>query len=229
MTKEQVRARIEEVGVVPAVRTSSADDARFVVDAVAGGGIPIVEITTEVPGALDVIADLVRHAPNLIVGAGTVLDLESARRCVDAGAMFLTSPGLDLQMVQFARKNEVVVLPGALTPTEVLTAWQANADFVKVFPCAWIGADAYIHALKAPLPNARLIAAGGVNQQTAARYILAGAAAIGVGTELIPRSAIQHRQTNRLHELAHRFATIVSTARSQLVAGNHGAIARKAP
>lgn len=229
MTKDDVRARIEEVGVIPAVRTSSAEDARFAVDAVSSGGIPIVEITMEVPGALDVIADLVRHVPGLIVGAGTVLDLETARRCVDAGAKFLTSPGLDLQIVEFAMKNEIVVLPGALTPTEVLRAWQAGSDFVKVFPCAWVGADAYIRALKTPLPKARLIAAGGVNQQTAASYILAGASAIGVGAELIPRAAIQRRQTERLHELAHRFAKIVSTARGQMIAPGHGAVGRKAP
>jgi 2-dehydro-3-deoxyphosphogluconate aldolase/(4S)-4-hydroxy-2-oxoglutarate aldolase len=222
MTKEHVRARIEEVGVIPAVRTSSADDARFAIEAVSSGGIPIVEITMEVPGALEVIADLVRHTPDLIVGAGTVLDLETARRSVDAGATFLTSPGLDRQIVDFALKSGIVVLPGALTPTEVITAWQAGADFVKVFPCAWVGADAYIRALKAPLPKARLIAAGGVNQQTAASYILAGASAVGVGTELIPRAAIQRRQADRLRELAHRFANIVATARGRMVTPGQG-------
>src|SRR5580704_17371370 len=132
MTNVEVRDRLEEIGVIPAVRTSSAEDARFVVEAVSSGGIPIVEITMEVPHALDVITELVRHSQDLIVGAGTVLDLDTARQCVDAGAKFLTSPGLDLQIVDFARKSEVVVLPGALTPTEVLSAWRAGADFVKV-------------------------------------------------------------------------------------------------
>jgi 2-dehydro-3-deoxyphosphogluconate aldolase/(4S)-4-hydroxy-2-oxoglutarate aldolase len=218
VTNVEVRDRLEAIGVIPAVRTSSAEDARFAVEAVSGGGIPIVEITMEVPNALDVIADLVRHTPDLIVGAGTVLSLDMARRCVDAGATFLTSPGLDLQIVEFALKNGTLAIPGALTPTEVLTAWRAGADFVKVFPCAWIGADAYIRALKMPLPDARLIAAGGVNQQTAASYIIAGASAIGVGTELIPKAAIQRRQASRLHELAHRFAGIVQLARAQMAA-----------
>jgi 2-dehydro-3-deoxyphosphogluconate aldolase/(4S)-4-hydroxy-2-oxoglutarate aldolase len=229
MTREEVLARIEAVGVIPAIRTASADDARFAIEAVSSGGIPIVEITMEVPGALDVITDLVRHAPGLIVGAGTVLDLDTARRCADAGATFLTSPGLDLQIVDFAHKNGIVMLPGALTPTEVIMAWRAGSDFVKVFPCAWVGADAYIRALKAPLPTARLIAAGGVNQQTAASYILAGASAIGVGTELIPRAAIQRRQASRLHELAHRFVNIVATARGQMREPHHDSAARKAP
>jgi 2-dehydro-3-deoxyphosphogluconate aldolase/(4S)-4-hydroxy-2-oxoglutarate aldolase len=165
----------------------------------------------------------------MIVGAGTVLDVEAARRCVDAGAQFLTSPGLDLQMVEFALKNEIVVLPGALTPTEVITAWRAGSDFVKVFPCAWIGADAYIRALKTPLPKARLIAADGVTQQTAASYILAGASAVGVGRELVPRGAVERRQAERLHELAHRFANIVATARSGIVMPGHSSAARETP
>ena len=218
MKKEEVEARIEEIGIVPAVRLSSAEDARFATEAISHGGIPIVEITLTVPGAIEVISDLARNSPGLIVGAGTVFDTETARRCLDAGAAFLTSPGLDLAIVEFARKENVVVLAGALTPTEVTTAWKAGSDFVKIFPCSQVGGDTYIKALKRPFPQVRLIAAGGVNQQTAANFILAGASAIGVGGELIPKDAIQLRQAERIHELARRFVRFVNSARVRVAA-----------
>jgi 2-dehydro-3-deoxyphosphogluconate aldolase/(4S)-4-hydroxy-2-oxoglutarate aldolase len=218
MKKEEVQARIEEIGIVPAVRLSSAEDARFATEAIAHGGIPIVEITMTVPGAIEVISDLTRNSPELIVGAGTLFDTETARRCLDAGATFLTSPGLDLAIVEFARKENVVVLAGALTPTEVTTAWKAGSDFVKIFPCSQVGGDTYIKALKRPFPQVRLIAAGGVNQQTAANFILAGASAIGVGGELIPKDAIQLRQAERIHELARRFVRFVNSARVRVAA-----------
>jgi 2-dehydro-3-deoxyphosphogluconate aldolase/(4S)-4-hydroxy-2-oxoglutarate aldolase len=218
MKKEEVEARIEEIGIVPAVRLSSAEDARFATEAISHGGIPIVEITLTVPGAIEVISDLARNSPGLIVGAGTVFDTETARRCLDAGATFLTSPGLDLAIVEFARKENVVVLAGALTPTEVTTAWKAGSDFVKIFPCSQVGGDTYIKALKRPFPQVRLIAAGGVNQQTAANFILAGASAIGVGGELIPKDAIQLRQAERIHELARRFVRFVNSARVRVAA-----------
>jgi len=218
MNKEEVQARIEEIGIVPAVRLSSAEDARFATEAVSDGGIPIVEITMTVPGAIDVISDLARNSPELIVGAGTLFDIETARRCLNAGATFLTSPGLDVAIVEFARKENVVVLAGALTPTEVTTAWKAGADYVKVFPCAQIGGDSYIKALKRPFPQVRLIAAGGVNQRTAANFILAGASAIGVGGELIPKDAIHLRQAERIHELARRFVSFVNSARARMAA-----------
>jgi len=218
MNKEEVQARIEEIGIVPAVRLSSAEDARFATEAVSDGGIPIVEITMTVPGAIDVISDLARNSPELIVGAGTLFDIETARRCLNAGATFLTSPGLDVAIVEFARKENIVVLAGALTPTEVTTAWKAGADYVKVFPCAQIGGDSYIKALKRPFPQVRLIAAGGVNQRTAANFILAGASAIGVGGELIPKDAIHLRQAERIHELARRFVSFVNSARARMAA-----------
>jgi 2-dehydro-3-deoxyphosphogluconate aldolase/(4S)-4-hydroxy-2-oxoglutarate aldolase len=218
MKKEEVQARLEEIGIIPAVRLSSAEDARFATEAVSHGGIPIVEITMTVPGAIDVISDLARNSPELIVGAGTLFDAETARRCLDAGAKFLTSPGLDLGIVEFARKENVVVLAGALTPTEVTTAWKAGSDFVKVFPCSQVGGDTYIKALKRPFPQVRLIAAGGVNQRTAANFILAGASAIGVGGELIPKDAIQLRQAERIHELARRFVGFVNSARARMAA-----------
>jgi 2-dehydro-3-deoxyphosphogluconate aldolase / (4S)-4-hydroxy-2-oxoglutarate aldolase len=216
MKKEQVRARIEEVGIIPAVRLGSADEAMFAAEAVSRGGIPIVEITMTVPGALDVISHLVKRAPNMIVGAGDVFDSDVARDCIDAGAMFLTSPGFDHRIVEFALGASVVVLPGALTPTEVTRAWKSGADFVKVFPCALVGGENYIRALKAPFPTLPLIAAGGVNQQNAASFILAGASALGIGGELIPKEAIRLRQADRIFTLAHRFVKFVQTARSHM-------------
>lgn len=215
MKKNEVRARIEEIGIIPGVRVSSAADARFAAEAVNRAGIPIAEITMTVPGAIGVITGLARSFPEMIVGAGTVLDTETAKRCLDAGAKFITSPGLVLEVVEFATKNEVVVFPGALTPTEIITAWKAGADLVKIFPCGQVGGDSYIRALKAPLPQVPLIASGGVNQQTALNFILAGAAALGIGGELIPRESVQQRQEDRILELARRFRKLVKEARSR--------------
>ena len=216
MTKKEVCKFITEIGIIPAIRVSSGDDAHFAAESVARGGIPIVEITLTVPGAVELIAHLVRYHPKIMVGAGTLLDTETARRCVDAGASFLTAPGFDSRIVEFAAKENVAILPGALTPTEVVAAWQAGSDFVKVFPCAQVGGDKYIKALNAALPQIPLIAAGGVNQQTAAGFILAGATAIGVGTELIPTEAIERRQAERIRELALRFTGFVKDARGRV-------------
>src|SRR5712692_11447249 len=215
LERNEVCAKIEEIGIVPAVRTSSREDALFAAEVVASGGIPIVEITMTVPGAIEVISHLVQNLPHVIVGAGTVLDLETARLCVDAGVRFLTCPGLDLDIVKFAKQRNLTMMAGALTPTEIVTAWKAGSDFVKVFPCAQVGGDSYIRALKGPLPQVPLIAAGGVNQQTAGNFILAGAVALGIGRELIPKEALQQRQEGRIRELARRFLNFVKTARSQ--------------
>jgi 2-dehydro-3-deoxyphosphogluconate aldolase/(4S)-4-hydroxy-2-oxoglutarate aldolase len=216
LKKEEVRSRIEDIGIVPAVRFHTAEDARFATEAVSHGGIPIVEITMSVPGAIELIADLARNMPEVIVGAGTLFDKETASKCLDAGAQFLTSPGFDLQIVEFAVKKDVVVLAGALTPTEVTMAWKAGADFVKVFPCAQVGNDSYIKALKGPFRHVPLIAAGGVNQQTAGNFILAGASAIGVGVQLVPQEAIALRQEDRIQELARRFLSFVKKARARM-------------
>ena len=212
----QVCALIKEIGIIPAIRVSSSEDAHFAAEAVMNGGIPIVEITMTVPGAVELISHLVHYHPKLVVGAGTVLDTKTARLCVDAGASFLTAPGFDIRIVEFAAKENLAVLPGALTPTEVVTAWQAGSDFVKVFPCAPVGGEKYIKALNTALPQIPLIAAGGVNQQTAGNFILAGATAIGVGTELIPTEAIERRQSKRIRELALRFTRFVKDARCQI-------------
>lgn len=216
MNREEVRSRIEEIGIIPAVRVSSAEDALFAAEAVSRGGIPIVEVTLTVPEAHKVISHLVQNAPDVIVGAGGVNDVETARSCLDAGAGFLTSDGFDAEIVGFAVEENAVVIPGTLTPSEVVKAWKMGPDFVKVVPCAQVGGESYIRALKTMFPNVPLIAAGGVNQQTASGFILAGAVALGIGAELIPREAIRRRQPDRIAELARRFTGFVSSARSQL-------------
>jgi len=218
MKREEVRARIEEIGIVAGVRVAGAELALFAAESVYEAGIPIVEITMTVPGAVDVISQLTRMYPEFIVGAGTVLDAETAQRCLDAGASFVTSPGLVPEVLEFTLKHNVVAIPGALTPSELIAAWKAGADFVKIFPCAPVGGDAYIRSLKVPLPQIPLIASGGVNQVTARDFILAGASALGIRSELTPREALQTRQKQWIHELARRFTTIVREARSQMSA-----------
>ena len=227
MNKSEVCALIKDIGVVPGIRVCSAEDAHFAAESVSHGGVPIVEITMTVEGAIDLISHLVRFHPKMLVGAGTIMDTEMARKCVDAGAAFLTSPGLDLAIIDFAAKKDVAILGGALTPTEVVTAWRAGSDFVKVFPCAQVGGDSYIKALRGPFPQIPLIAAGGVNQQTAANFILAGATAIGVGSELIPTEAIERRQAARIRELAQRFVGFVKDGRARLEARKPKRVVKK--
>jgi 2-dehydro-3-deoxyphosphogluconate aldolase / (4S)-4-hydroxy-2-oxoglutarate aldolase len=228
MEKNEVCNLIKDIGIIPAIRVSTVEDAHFATDAVCHGGIPIVEITMTVPGAVGLIAHLARYHHKVLIGAGTVLDTDTARQCVDAGARFLTSPGFELELVEFAAKENLAVLPGALTPTEVIRAWKAGSDFIKVFPCAQVGGERYIKALKTALPQVPLIAAGGVNQQTAVDFILSGACALGVGTELIPSEAIERRQSKRIKELALRFTGFVKEARDQIEAGKRSAAAQKA-
>jgi 2-dehydro-3-deoxyphosphogluconate aldolase/(4S)-4-hydroxy-2-oxoglutarate aldolase len=148
-----------------------------------------------------------------VVGAGTVLDVETAKRCLDAGARFITSTGLVRDVVEYTLKNDLVAIPGALTPSEVIAAWKAGGDFVKIYPCAQVGGDQYIRALKVPLPQIPLIASGGVNQLTAANFIFAGASSIGIGSELMPRKALSTRQDQWIHELARRYLEAVRSAR----------------
>jgi 2-dehydro-3-deoxyphosphogluconate aldolase/(4S)-4-hydroxy-2-oxoglutarate aldolase len=214
MNRNEVRETIQKIGILPSVRVSSRDLATFAAETVYAAGIPIVEITMTTPGALEVIDDLSKRYADLAVGAGTVLDEETARRCVEAGARFLTSPGFVQEVVGLAKRMDVVVLPGALTPTEIIAAWKAGADFVKIFPTGHVGGVQYVRALKVPLPQIPLIATGGVNQLTASDFILAGATAVGVGGELLPREALHLRQADRIHELAGRFLAMVRYARS---------------
>lgn len=227
MNRKEVCALIKDIGIIPAIRTSSAQDAHFAAEAVMRGGIPIVEITMTVPGCIEVISHLVRFHPQMLVGAGTVLNAEMAQQCVNAGVSFLTAPGFKPAVVEFAAKQQIAVLPGALTPTEVVAAWEAGSDFVKVFPCSQVGGEGYIKALKTALPEIPLIAAGGVNQQTAVNFILAGASAIGVGSELIPPEAIERRQAERIRELALRFTEFVKEARDRIAAGKKRVSSKK--
>jgi 2-dehydro-3-deoxyphosphogluconate aldolase/(4S)-4-hydroxy-2-oxoglutarate aldolase len=216
MNQETVRARIEEIGIIPAIRLSTAEDALFAVDAVSESGIPIAEITMTTPGAVELISRLARDRPELIIGGGTIVDLRMAQRCLDAGAKFLTSPGLDMHVVEFAVKHNVVVFPGAMTPSEIMAAGKAGADFVKVFPCSLLGGPICIKALKSPFPDIRLIAAGGVTQTNTADFILAGAAAVGIGRDLVNPEAIQRRERSWISELTRRFLQLVTDARRQL-------------
>jgi 2-dehydro-3-deoxyphosphogluconate aldolase / (4S)-4-hydroxy-2-oxoglutarate aldolase len=216
MTRKEVSARIVEAGIMPSVRVESADIALFAAETVYEAGIPIVEITDTVPNAANVISQLTKNYPDFIVGAGTVLDIETVRRFVDAGARFITSPGLIPDVMEFTLKSDLVAIPGALTPSEVIAAWRTGADFVKIFPCAQVGGDQYIRALKIPMPQIPLIASGGVNQLTAANFIFAGASALGIGSELMPRKALFTRQENWIHELARRFIETIRNARSHM-------------
>lgn len=214
MTREEVKTRIEQIGIFSGVRVKSADHAIYAAETLFQAGIPVAEITMTVPDAVGVIRKLAQGFPELIVGAGTVLDRDTAERCLDAGARFLTSTGLVAEVIESALARNVVAIPGALTPTEVIAAWKAGADFVKIYPTAPVGGDMYIRSLKVPLPQVKLIAAGGINQQNAIRFISAGASALGVGIELLPRDAIQRRQDHRIHELARRFLGFVAEARA---------------
>jgi 2-dehydro-3-deoxyphosphogluconate aldolase/(4S)-4-hydroxy-2-oxoglutarate aldolase len=220
MNRQEVCARIQEVGIMPSVRVAEAELALFAAETVYEAGIPVVEITMTVPNAVEVIAQLTQNYPAFIVGAGTVLDAETAERCVDAGAQFITSPGLVPDVLEYSLDKNVVAIPGALTPSEVIAAWKAGADFVKIFPCAQLGGDQYIRALKVPLPQIPLIASGGVNQLTAANFIFAGAASIGIGSELMPRKALLTRQDQWIRELARRFIEAVRNARIHLAGGD---------
>jgi 2-dehydro-3-deoxyphosphogluconate aldolase/(4S)-4-hydroxy-2-oxoglutarate aldolase len=166
-----------------------------------------------VPNAIEVIGQLTQNFPAFVVGAGTVLDTETAEHCLAAGARFITSPGFVPEVLEYTLANNAVAIPGALTPSEVIAAWKAGADFVKIFPCAQVGGDQYIRALKVPLPQIPLIASGGVNQLTAANFIFAGASSIGIGSELMPRKALSTRQDQWIRELARRYLEAVRSAR----------------
>jgi 2-dehydro-3-deoxyphosphogluconate aldolase/(4S)-4-hydroxy-2-oxoglutarate aldolase len=221
MDKQKVRDRIVEIGVVPVVRASSAGEARMAAAAVCEGGISIAEITMTVPGAVEVIRELTRSGPgDVLVGAGTVLNVEAAKRCLDAGAEFLVSPGLNLEVIQLAAKEGKLMMAGALTPTEVIMAWEAGSDFVKVFPCGQVGGAKYIKALKGPLPQVPLVPTGGVNLNTAAEFVEAGAAALGVGGELVPAGALRSGKPEIIVENARKFLAIVKEARARMTAGS---------
>ncbi|HEX6095127.1 MAG TPA: bifunctional 4-hydroxy-2-oxoglutarate aldolase/2-dehydro-3-deoxy-phosphogluconate aldolase [Thermoanaerobaculia bacterium] len=182
--------RIREVGLVPVVRASSADQAFLAAEAIRAGGIPILEITLTVPGAIEIIRELTRRlGDDTLIGAGTVLDAETAERCVEAGAKFIVSPALDIPTIDACKRLVVPVFAGALTPTEIVAAWKAGANAVKVFPANAVGGATYLKSIKAPLPHIELLPTGGVNLQTVADFIQAGAFALGVGADLVTGDA----------------------------------------
>ena len=221
MNKQKVSDRIAEIGVVPVVRASSSREALIAAEAVCQGGIPIVEITMTVPGAVEVIRELSKSsASEVLIGAGTVLGPETARRCLDAGAQFLVSPGLNLQTVELAVREKILIMAGALTPTEVITAWNAGSDFVKIFPCGQVGGAKYIKALRGPLPQIPLVPTGGVNLNTAAEFIEAGAAALGIGGELVQAEALKSGKSQIIADNARKFVEIVKQTRARMASHN---------
>jgi len=217
MEKTDVIQRIKDTGLVPVVRASSADEAIRAIDAIREGGVSVLEITMTVPGAIGVIEQVAkRYGADALVGAGTVLDAETARACILSGAQFVVSPSLNLETIACCRRYGVAVLPGALTPTEVVQAWTAGADFVKVFPAGALGGASYLKALKAPLPQIELVPTGGVSLKTAADFIKAGASALGVGADLVDVKAIREGHANVITERARQYVEIVREARKPI-------------
>jgi len=217
MSSANILAALVEGAIVPVVRASSPDAALRAVEAIANGGIRSAEITMTVPGAVGVLEKLAgRFGGKLLLGAGTVLDPETARACLLAGAEFIVSPCLKPATIEMAKRYSKPVFPGALTPTEVLTAWEAGADAVKVFPCGNVGGAKYIKALKGPFPQIQLIPTGGVNLETIGDFLKAGACAVGVGGELVDASLIQQSRFDALTERAQQFLAAVAKARAEM-------------
>jgi len=214
LEKHEIRACIEDTGIVPSITEASLEDAVFLAETLTDGGVPIVEVSLNSPDAIEIVAHLTKHAATTIVGVGSVRNVSVARKCVEAGARFVSTDGMIPGVVEFAAKQNVVTIQGALTLTEVISACDSGADFVKVVPCYAVGGPNYIRTLKATVPQARLIAAGGVNQLTAAKYVMAGALALSIGGELIPDEAVALRQARRIQELARRFLVAVDRGRA---------------
>jgi 2-dehydro-3-deoxyphosphogluconate aldolase/(4S)-4-hydroxy-2-oxoglutarate aldolase len=213
--KAEVIGRLTSIGIIPVVRAESTEMARRAVAAILKGGISVLEITMTVPGAVGVIKELSATIdPEVIIGAGTVLDPQTAQACIDAGAQFIVSPALNLETVALCGRLGIAVMPGVLTPTEVVTAWSAGADFVKVFPAGAVGGASYIKALKAPLPHVKIVPTGGVSLETAAAFIKAGAEALGVGGELVDIKALRQGRDEVITERARLFVELVQQARA---------------
>ena len=216
MTSKEILAFITEVGIVPIVRTSSAETAIQAVEAIYAGGIRAAEITMTVPGAihaLEKVAD--RFGGKIVLGAGTVLDPETARACMLAGAEFFVTPSLRLSTIEMAKRYSKVICPGALTPTEVLTAWEAGADVVKIFPCGNVGGPKYIKALKGPFPQIEMIPTGGVNLETTGDFLKAGACAVAVGGELVDAKTIKEGRFDIIENRARQYLAAIAKARSE--------------
>ena len=213
MNKAEVTSRVVEGGVIPVIRASSKAEARSVIEAIAAGGITTVEVTMTVPGAVELIAELSRERTDLLLGAGSVLEPETARECIAAGAKYIVSPATNFDTIEYCNESDVIIMPGALTPTEVVNAWDAGADFVKVFPADSMGGAKYLRSLKAPLPHIKLIPTGGVSLATAAEFIKAGAEAVGVGADLVNLNALRRERANEITEAAREYLRIVAEAR----------------
>jgi len=217
MHKSEVLRRIKHVGLLPVLRASSEDEAIALAEAIETGGVRVLEVTMTVPGAVDAIRRLVAETGDrILIGAGTVLDPETARICMLAGAQFIVSPALNVETIRMCRRYDVAVMPGALTPTEVVTAWEAGADVVKIFPCSAVGGAKYLKALKAPLPHIELIPTGGVSLATAHEFLEAGAFALGVGGELVDNKAIRAGKPEIITENARKYLEIVQRVRASM-------------
>jgi 2-dehydro-3-deoxyphosphogluconate aldolase/(4S)-4-hydroxy-2-oxoglutarate aldolase len=209
MRKEQIVERMREIGLVPVLRAESEEQALAIAAAIADGGVTVLEITMTVPGAIRVMARLTKERPDILIGAGTVLDAETARMCMLEGAQFVVSPALNLKTIEMCHRYSVPVLPGALTPTEVVTAWQAGADVIKIFPASALGGAKYLKSLKAPLPQVEMIPTGGVSLATAREFLEAGSFALGVGADLVDTKAIAEGKPEKITESAKKYLEIV--------------------
>src|SRR3984957_17268509 len=219
MTPKEILFQITEIGIVPVVRTSSVESAIKAIEAIYRGGVRAAEITMTVPGAvraLEKVADL--FGDKIVLGAGTVLDPETARVCMLAGAEFFVTPRLRLATIEMAKRYSKVICPGALTPTEVLTAWEAGADVVKFFPCGNLGGAKYIKALKGPFPQIEMIPTGGVNLETAGEFLKAGACAVAVGGELVDARLIREGRYDLIEERARQYLAAIAKARGEMQA-----------
>jgi 2-dehydro-3-deoxyphosphogluconate aldolase/(4S)-4-hydroxy-2-oxoglutarate aldolase len=201
--------RIHQVGVLPVLRATSSDAAMALADAIAAGGIAALEVTMTVPGAIGVMRRIAKERPEILIGAGTVLDPETARMCILEGAQFVVSPALNLATIALCRRYSLAILAGALTPTEVIMAWQAGTDIIKIFPASAMGGATYIKSLKAPLPHVDLIPTGGVSLANASEFLEAGAFALGVGADLVDEKAIQQGRASAVTEIAKQYEAIV--------------------
>ena len=215
MTSRDILGFLTDIGLVPVVRTTSADSAIKAIEAMYRGGIRAAEVTMTVPGAIRALEKLAdQFGDRLMLGAGTVLDPETARSCMLAGAQFFVTPTVNVKTIEMANRYSKVICPGALTPTEVLTAWEAGADVVKIFPANAMGGPKYIKALKGPLPHVEMIPTGGVNLETAGEFLKAGACAVAVGSELVDPKLIQAGDYDRIEALARQYLQVIAAARS---------------
>ena len=208
-----------DIGIVPVVRTTSAESAILAIEAIYNGGIRAAEITMTVPGALKALEKVAdKFGDKIVLGAGTVLDPETARICTLAGAQFFVTPALKLSTIEMARRYSKVICTGALTPTEVLTAWEAGSDIVKVFPAGAVGGPKYIKALKGPLPHIEMVPTGGVNLETAGEFLKAGACAVAVGGELVDPKLIKSGRYDEMTKLAQQYLAVIAKARAEMQA-----------